>query len=334
MFKPRTPQEETFVNTPFYFSYSSLNKLIFSPRIFYNQYILKIKEEKTESYLIDGRIIHCLLLEEDKFNEQFTVLPLKLPSESNRKVIDLLYETNKDVITETSLCKLFFNEIIQILKDINLHQSLKTDQQRLDKILTPENITYFDFLKTKGNKTLIDQQTLDRCKRGVDLIKQDQKISEKLITKSTWELLECFNETELRYEDDSLGFGLKGILDNFTVDYVNKVVTINDLKTTSKSLTDFKDSIEFYNYWLQAAIYHTLVQKVVVNKLEDPQSWKIKFNFIVYDAYEQVYCFPVSENTMDEWKSKFIQKLYEAKYHLDTGEFSLPYLFASGQVIL
>ena len=33
------------------------------------------------------------------------------------------------------------------------HQSLKTDQQRLDKIFTAESYNYWAFLKTKGTKT-------------------------------------------------------------------------------------------------------------------------------------------------------------------------------------
>ena len=40
---------ERFYSEKFYFSYSSINKLLFSPRVFYNHYILKQKEDSTET---------------------------------------------------------------------------------------------------------------------------------------------------------------------------------------------------------------------------------------------------------------------------------------------
>ena len=62
------------------------------------------------------------------------------------------------------------------MKDMNYHQSLKTDQQRLDKILTNEMAGYWNFLRTKGNKTLIDQESLIFCKTAVDIIKLNPEI--------------------------------------------------------------------------------------------------------------------------------------------------------------
>ena len=57
----QTPEmaEEAFYAKEYNFSYSSLNKLLFSPKVFYKQYVLKQREEKMESYLIDGKVVHC-----------------------------------------------------------------------------------------------------------------------------------------------------------------------------------------------------------------------------------------------------------------------------------
>jgi hypothetical protein len=330
MFKPRSIEEESFVNEPFYFSYSSLNKLIFSPKLFYTQYVLKQKEEKLESYLVEGKIIHCLLLEEENFNNQFIISPLKVPNASNKVVIDKVF-LKRDTRTKFSDYK---DEIIEVLKEVDLHQSLKTDEQRIAKILIPENELYFEFLKQRENKIIIDQQTYDKCRRGVDQIKQNKDFQKNVITKSEWELLECHNEYYLQYWDPELEFGIKGIIDNLVIDYENKVVKINDIKTTSKSLVDFKDTVEYYNYWLQAAMYKRLVTKVLIEKMPKPKDWKINVNFVVYDAYDQVYCFPVSETSQIVWNHKLSEKLDEAKYFLENGNFTLPYQFQVGSVLL
>lgn len=332
MFEPRSIEEQEFVKTPFFFSYSSLNKLSFSPRVFYAHYILNQREEKPESFLIEGKLIHALLLEKDKFDDNFIISPSKIPNPNIKELIDSIYK-EEEVILESKLSD-YSDSIIFYLKQINLYQTLKTDQQRLDKINTSENQSYFEFLKIKESKIIVSQETYNKCVKGVERIKEDKVVSSKLITQSSWELLECFNEIELKYFDKEQGIGFKGVLDNLVIDYQNKVVRINDLKTTGKSIVDFEETVQYYNYWLQAAMYYKLVKNQILSRFKDQELWTIEFNFIVYDAYEQVYCFPVSNETMELWTSKFIQKVEEAKYHLNSGDFTLPYRFAMGNVTL
>ena len=56
-------KEEEFYAKDFNFSYSSLNKIQFSPSLFYKDYILKDREIQTDKHLIEGKLIHCLLFE-------------------------------------------------------------------------------------------------------------------------------------------------------------------------------------------------------------------------------------------------------------------------------
>ena len=80
-------KEEQFYAKKFNWSYSSLNKLLFSPSLFYKDYILQDKEVRTDKHLIEGKAIHCLLFEPDNFNTKFNVVPGKSPSDSVRKVL-------------------------------------------------------------------------------------------------------------------------------------------------------------------------------------------------------------------------------------------------------
>jgi len=70
-------KEEQFYAKKFNWSYSSLNKLLFSPSLFYKDYILQDKEVRTDKHLIEGKAIHCLLFEPDNFNTKFNVVPGK-----------------------------------------------------------------------------------------------------------------------------------------------------------------------------------------------------------------------------------------------------------------
>jgi hypothetical protein len=234
--------ENDFYAKPFKFSYSSLNKLMWNPQAFYQMYVLGNREEKTESYLVNGKIIHCLLLEPDKFDDQFIVSPANLPTGSTRSVVDRIHahatelQAKGDGRTEFTE---FSDAVLDVLQDINLHQSLKTDQQRIDKMYTAEAINYWDFLKSKGGKTLIDQENYDFCKTGVDLIKLNKEVCNLIGCNITdFSNKEVFNEMPAELQMNDKPFGLKGIIDNVVIDHDNKVININDIKTTSKELKD------------------------------------------------------------------------------------------------
>jgi hypothetical protein len=334
----KSPQEleKEFYSKPLYLSYSGLNKLLFSPRLYYRHYILQQREEKLDSYLIDGKVIHNLLLDDGSFDKNFILLPSTLPTGNSRLVIDKVFQVHMNGgAADISTLAQYPQDILDILKSINLHQSLKTDEQRLAKIITEENISYFEFLKLKGSKDLIDSETLQRCNEAVDVLKNNSKITELLGTyRSEMENSKIYNELELSLDSSVLlrPFGLKGVVDNIKVDYDNKIVYINDLKTTGKTISDFKETIEYYNYNLQAAIYHMLVKE----KLKDiiNADWKIVFNFVVIDKYMQVYAFEVSKVTMMFWLDVLNKKLDEAEWHYKNNKYNLPFEFETSQVIL
>lgn len=328
--------ENDFYSKPFQFSYSSLNKLLWNPQAFYQMYVLGNREEKTESYLVNGKIIHALLLEADKFDEQFIVSPGKLPNDSTRSIVDRVYahakelQANGDQRTDFTD---FSDAVLDILRDVNLHQSLKTDQQRIDKVYTAEAINYWDFLKTKGNKTLIDQDTYEFCKTGVELIKMNSHVCNLIgCNLNEFSNKEVFNEIPLDITINDKPFGLKGIIDNVVVDHDAKIININDIKTTSKDLKDFPESIEFYNYWLQAAIYSTIIAIKFINLIDE--GYQLKFHFVVIDKAYQVYAFPVSENTLNNWFNKLNDVLGKAEWHYVNKSYDLPYDFALHKVTL
>ena len=89
MNKDHKKEEEFYADKDFCFSYSSLNKLLFTPSLFYKDYILKDREIKTDKHLIEGKALHCLMFEPEEFTTKFNVIPGKLPSDNIRKVLKL-----------------------------------------------------------------------------------------------------------------------------------------------------------------------------------------------------------------------------------------------------
>ena len=324
---------DNFYKKEFNFSYSSINKLLFSPRMFYNHYVLKQKEDSTDSHLVIGRVLHCLLLEPANFDNQFAVMTSKIPSENNKKIIDNIFRNYLVNQNNTLTLEDYSKDILTHLLTINLHQSLKTDQQRLDKILTDENNEYFEFLKLSLGKTVIDQTILDNCKMSLDVIKANDDVRALLQLDKIQEddEIEVYNELIVSMSDKNLPFGFKGVLDNVVVDHNSKTLFINDLKTSGKSIQDFPESVDYYKYWIQGVIYVMLASEKF---LKDKQDWNVQLTFIVIDKYNQVYPYQVSSESLNKWKIDFEKIVTQIKWHYDNKQYNLPYDLALGNVKL
>jgi hypothetical protein len=306
----------------FHFSYSSLNRLMFSPSLFYKDYILKDREVRTDKHLIAGKLIHLLLLQPEEFDKQFVLMPSKLPSASLIMVL-------KNITLYTDAAKLGSVEdkiILDSLKEVGLYQSLKDEAKRIAKVRTLECEDYYKFAST-SDRDVIDQDTFVKCTESVELIKENKDVFALLQDEPTdfeMDNLEVFNEAYLKCQLGNYDFGLHGYIDRYVIDHEKKTIKIIDVKTTSKTITEFPETVTFYKYWLQAAIYMVLVTKNLDKSCED---YTISFNFIVIDKYNQIYAFPVKQSTLSEWGQSMSDVLNEAAYHVKENRYDLPYMF-------
>lgn len=334
--------ELEFYADKFYFSYGSLNKLVYSPQLFYKDYVLKQREQEATQATLQGKLIHCLILDKDAFYKQFVLLPGNMPSDNPKKVVDQVFNhwseqvaLGQEVNTNPTLDD-YGDMILDILKEINLHQSLKTDQQRLEKMLSDSNKEYFSFLIAAKGKDVVDIPTLEYCNEIAEQLKQNAEVTQLLGIDNQEENVQVFNELPIQTENvEGYSFGLKGIVDNVVIDFGNRTIRINDLKTTSKCLTDFPETVEFFKLWLQAVLYKRMViQEFLVNNNMDPEEWKVDFNFIVVDKYKQIYCYGVSKETMQKWEEDLNKYLELAQWHYSQRRYDLPYNLAQGKVLL
>jgi hypothetical protein len=326
--------EEEFYEKPFNFSYSSISKLLFSPAVFYQLYVIGNKnEEKELPHLVEGSLIHYLLLENNNFDEKYLVSPNKFPTGPSKLLVDKVFEKNFHSIQANPNLDFsdFKTDIIETLEEINYYQNIKLDSARISKVLTTETSNYWDFLKQKGSKILIDNETLKYCHNAVEVIRANPKIMQ-LLGQDGKGNIEVYNEEYLEAVLKGKPFGLKGIIDNIKIDHDKKTIYINDFKTSGKTLAEFKTTIEFYSYWLQAVIYMMIVSQKYFHLLE--QDYNVKFHFIVIDKYFNTYAFPVSEKTRNEWLERFKETLKIIEYHYKNRRFDLPYEFDTESVIL
>jgi|TARA_R110000772_G_scaffold201874_2_gene312204 hypothetical protein len=317
-----------YAKKDFRFSYSSLNKLLFSPSLFYKEYILRDREVRTDKHLIEGKLVHCLLFEPKKVTEKFNVVPGKSPSDNIRKVMkDMSLYTDAETLAECNL------QALESLKTLNLFQSLKTDEQRIKKVITEDNEPYWKFL-SNSNVDVVDQDTLQRCTDMVETLKQNADVMDLFKQQETdFELdpIETHAESYLKSDLVDSSFGLHGYIDFYKIDHDKKEVVICDLKTTGKTISDFRETVDFYNYWLQAAIYCKLVYDTLGEKAGE---YTIAFKFVVIDKYKQVYVFDVTEETLAGWADGLEGVIKVGSYHYKEKNYQLPYDFIVGNIKL
>jgi hypothetical protein len=332
----RISKEEEFFSKNFYLSYSGLNKLLYSPALFYSHYVLKQRDDSYDQNMVEGSLIHCLLLDKENFDDKFVLSPADTPSDSQRDILDSLYIHYKS-LEDDSREELhdFSRAILELLQDRNLYQSMK-ESTRIDKMINETTHAYWEYLKKAEGKLIIDQDTYDFAKSVVDKVTTNSVVMDTMgFFGDEMNGVSCTNEVELIMEPDASDypFGFRGFVDNLVIDKENKVIRINDLKKTSKTLSSFQDSIEYFNYWAQAALYTILIEDAFLS-LPIYDGWTTEFRFIVIDSQMQIAPIKVSGKTMTQWKEKLTDALLEASYHFDNRNFELPYKFLTDKELV
>ena len=82
-----------FFKKKFYISFSSLSKLLTDPKRFYKEYILGQYDDSDTKSLKEGQLLHCFVLEPEKFDDNFIVMPAKVPGGGLKIEIDTVFKT-------------------------------------------------------------------------------------------------------------------------------------------------------------------------------------------------------------------------------------------------
>lgn len=320
-------------------SASAIKLLLDSPKNYFERYVLGNKEEKRGKHFDEGSLVHAFVLEPEHVQENFVNMGVAAPSDKTKDCIDYLLSLERNA----SELEEYFPEIVEFLEQINLHQSLVDDkkpnkegfmftgdEKRVAKIVTDNTREYFRLMVEAREKTIVDSASWQKCLEKAEAI--NSNLHARFLLNATKSTDEIRFELELSDKPAELKYQIKGVLDVIKVDRETKTIYVSDIKTTNGTLKDFVTSSEKFNYWLQEAIYNRLAQSLTVGAAFD---YKVVFHFIVVDRNNDVYCFPVSEESSAMWNEN-LKELINVKvdYHIVKQDFTLPYEFANNLISL
>lgn len=234
-----------------------------SPQKFYNQWTNPIQTEEKD-YQKYGTALHCYLLEPDKFKEQYAISNFT-EEQTNNKFLQFI---DKNIEFEIA-CQYLCEEYV-LKKDVKKEETkIKHYTEHLEYLQQFKN--YFEFLINTKDKIIITQYDYDKiCKTYFNI--QQHKLANKLINEEGL----CEQEIYKKIE----GLDCKAKIDKYTNNF------ILDIKTTSKSVYQFKESYDKYFYARQAVFYTKMLERTC----DKTSNNHIDFYFLVCSSFDCSIC--------------------------------------------
>ena len=304
-------------------SHSSLSALKVSPQYF--QKYINRELVQDSRYLDLGSAIHCYILENHTFLKKYIVstVPviggmtgkfLEAIVENTKYVNQTVHDSTEDIPNEFVLQNT--DHLYQHCYDISGFKTpIVTVIKKLDNV---DNIAYMEFLQQAEGKHTLSQEemeTITQCAASAE---------RHAVASNILNPVEAEPEKEILWTHQ--GFKVKSIIDNLILDKERKLVTVTDLKTTSKNPHNFIRSYTSYGYYRQIAIYKLAVLDYLAEFGEDPTEYDFKTYIVALQTtglYECVVYEPDSLDlsiAIDEFESL----LARLKWHQDHNHWDYP----------
>ena len=227
------------------------------------------------------------MLEPEKFDAQYAVEDVKrvngLTGEFLKNIVKL--EKEPSIVLEAN----------EIYKTAYLATGFKLSFENVLKSLEQgENIEYLNFLRENWDKIRVSKESYSKIQTMYENLMSHKKARKLILEEGTSsEDCEVFFEKEIYWEslvsinkkaEELEMLTCKSKLDILIIDKTNKKVTIADLKTTGKSLRQFKESYKDYKYYRQLAYYKDAAAfYLAFMGIKDVEKWKFQIYIIAVE---------------------------------------------------
>lgn len=234
------------------------------------------------SSLALGSVVHQRILQP----EEFELAPkIGKPSAKLGACIDYIIKYRKEG-------KSILNSIYKASIDADYYANQLTPSRI--KYIIEKGLKYYLNSKTlKGNEIVLSDADYDKAIACIDSVSNNRNITRTLHPDSA----ESYNEDAMFIDYAVIYKGKVSILkykmkiDNWTIDKKNKVLCLNDLKTTYKPVTLFMNpeygSLYHYHYYRQFALYGDILKLYCMKEFGyNEKDWNFKSSVLVVSTSE------------------------------------------------
>lgn len=270
---------------------------------------------ETSTSLSIGSAVHELFLQPNVF----TLGPdLEKPSAKLGLVIDVIRELRMIGYTVN-------NAIIEACQRIHYYEN-NINLSRIKSIIK-SGLKYYQNCKSILDDTVIllstkDRETVQNCiwnlsknPQIMNLVKPKDLFGDVVLSYNEDTF---FIDVDATYNEQSCVLKLKMKADNWTIDPFNKVITLNDLKTTGHLVGQFMDdSFIRFHYSRQFGMYLWMLLRYCEKEYGyNANDWTIKCNVIVVEttANNNAGVYPISREFLEQGRKEFCKLLKMVAY--------------------
>ena len=210
--------------------------------------------------------------------------------------------------------------------DVHYYQSSLT-QNRIKNILNKGFYYYMNSKELTSEHVVFSDPDTMVIKNCLNALKSNRKIVD-LVRGIDWcgDPIESYNEdamfidVQVNYKGKSIILKLKMKADNWTIDTSEKILTLNDLKTTGKPVPFFMQdygSFIHYHYARQMAMYSMILKYYCAKNYGYDKTWKCNSNMIVVETIPpyRAQCYSVSPQQIKSGMIELFSLLKRVAYH-------------------
>jgi len=234
-----------------------------SPVLFKEHWDKKAPSLKTSS-LEFGNLLHLAVLEPHLCNYEVDT------SNTPDKIRDILKEMYSSIVESNNIATAVTGDLHPVGQldeyvyaiieacDKQAYGRAWKDETRINKIMS-QGAPYWELLR-QTEKFIITQEQLELMNNCMLGIKSNKRANNLMFSEGDSNIV-YYNELEVHWHDEKYSFPLKSKIDRLKLDHNEGTFTIIDLKTTAKTLGQFKESFEKYRYARQMAFYTTAAEE-------------------------------------------------------------------------
>ena len=274
---------------------------------------------KTSS-LAMGTCVHVATLEP----EEFKLAPaLGRPTAKLGDVLDAIIKYRRKGQS-------IYNSIVNACKEVDYYANCI--DSKISTILEKGLAYYLKASKYDKDTIILPDADREKCLKSIKSLKNNKLVQSILHpTDEFGDPIDSFNEEAffatyvVVHEGKACVIPFKLKIDNWTIDVENKVLTLNDLKTTSKPCAWFMNSeygsMYKYHYFRQFYCYAEILKRYCEKEFGFDDTWTFNANVCVVETCgdHNSKCFRVTEKMMESAKPEFESLMKMIGYYTING---------------
>lgn len=271
-------------------------------------------EKKQSISLERGTLLH----DWHEHQDGFIVADIEKPSEMMCGWVDRVFDML--AVSEGGIAN-YSNDIVQSVRN-GAYASTK-DATKLKEKFESEGLEYLKFLFKGSGKVALTPATKIIIDNQINSLLGHKKANHMLFGQVS-DTSKRIKELEIYWSVDIEGkeTKFKAKLDNTIFDYKNKVVYLNDLKSTGKPVSLFKASFISFRYYRQIAFYINALFQYLIQQGEDPKEWSVIPRMVAVDNTPNynVHCFTIDNKWIEAGNKESQDLISRVAWHVSKDE--------------